>query len=366
MTVQSPPSISLAPSRLRRTHAGLLRWYQEQGRRLPWRQTRDPYAILVAEMMLQQTQVDRVVPKYAAFLTAFPTIAALAGASRGEVIRQWAGLGYNRRAVHLHRIAQQVVADHDGALPTDPATLRDLPGIGRYTAAAVACFAAEAPVAVLDTNVRRVLGRVFLDAWRSDDGPTETPSERTGWLLAEAALPHRDAYAWNQALMDLGATVCTAARPACRVCPLAQMCTYRQRLLNTTALGPLFAGADAETPARQAAEVAGTYRAGDTRRQRPSGGSDSAGSAPKAEPFEGSRRWYRGRILASLRTLPSGETIPLARLGPQLRADFAPDHVAWLADLLLALANDGLVECRSDLRDADTDALAAVEVALPA
>ena len=349
MTIQ-PQAISLAPSHLRRVHAGLLRWYQEHGRRLPWRQTRDPYAILVAEMMLQQTQVDRVRPKYAAFLAAFPTIAALAAASRGEVIRQWAGLGYNRRAVHLHRIAQQVVADHDGKLPTDPVILRTLPGIGRYTAAAVACFAAEAPVAVLDTNVRRVLGRVFLDAWLGDDELVETPSERTGWLLAEAALPHRDAYAWNQALMDLGATVCTAARPACRVCPLAQMCTYRQRLLTTTALGPLFAGADAETPARRAAEAAGAYRAG----------------ASKAEPFEGSRRWYRGRILASLRTLPSGETVTLARLGPQLRADYAPDHVAWLADLLLALVNDGLVECRGDLREVDTDALAAVEVALPA
>ena len=315
MTVQPPPSISLAPSRLRRVHAGLLRWYQEQGRRLPWRQTRDPYAILVAEMMLQQTQVDRVMPKYAAFLAVFPTIAALAAASRGEVIRHWAGLGYNRRAVHLHRIAQQVVADHAGVLPTDPATLRTLPGIGRYTAAAVACFAAEAPVAVLDTNVRRVLGRVFLEAWLDDDERTELPPEPTGWLLAAAALPRRTAYAWNQALMDLGATVCTAARPACRVCPLAQVCAYRQRRLATTELGPLFGRAGAEAPVRQAAEAAGAYRAGVN---------DDAGSAPKSEPFEGSRRWYRGRILASLRALPRGETIALSRLGPQLRADFAP------------------------------------------
>ena len=350
MTIQPLPSVSLAPSRLRRVHAGLLRWYEAQGRRLPWRQTRDPYAILVSEMMLQQTQVDRVMPKHAAFLAAFPTLTALAAASRGEVIRQWAGLGYNRRAVHLHRIAQQVVADHDGKLPTDPVILRTLPGIGRYTAAAVACFAAEMPVAVLDTNVRRVLGRVFLDAWLDDDEPAETSPERTGWLLAEAALPQQAAYAWNQALMDLGATVCTAARPACRVCPLAPVCTYRQRRLATTALGPLFGRAGAEAPARQAAEAAEAYRA----------------SAPKSEPFEGSRRWYRGRILASLRALPRGETIPLARLGPQLRDDFAPDHVEWLADLLLALVNDGLVECRGDLRAADTDALAAVEVALPA
>lgn len=357
MTVQPLPSISLAPSRLRPVHAGLLRWYEAQGRRLPWRQTRDPYAILVAEMMLQQTQVDRVMPKYAAFLAAFPTIAALAAASRGEVIRQWAGLGYNRRAVYLHRIAQQVVTDHDGKLPTDPAVLRTLPGIGRYTAAAVACFAAEMPVAVLDTNVRRVLGRVFLDAWFSDDEPTETPPEHTGWLLAEAALPQRAAYAWNQALMDLGATVCTAARPACRVCPLAQVCAYRQRRLATTALGPLFGRAGPAASARQAAEAAGAYRADVN---------DDAGSAPKSEPFEGSRRWYRGRILASLRTLPRGKTMTLARLGPQLRDDFAPDHVEWLADLLLALVNDGLVECHGDLRDADIDALAAVEVALPA
>ena len=357
MTVQPLLSISLAPARRRRVHAGLLCWYEEQGRRLPWRQTRDPYAILVAEMMLQQTQVDRVMPKYAAFLAAFPTLAALAAASRGEVIRQWAGLGYNRRAVYLHRIAQQVVADHNGKLPTDPATLRTLPGIGRYTAAAVACFAAETPVAVLDTNVRRVLGRVFLDAWFSDDEPTETPPERTGWLLAEAALPRQSAYAWNQALMDLGATVCTAARPACRVCPVAQVCAYLQRRLSTKELGPLFGRAESEAPVRQAAEAAGAYRAG---------ANDDAGSAPKSEPFEGSRRWYRGRILASLRPLVPGETMTLTRLGPQLRDDFAPDHVEWLADLLLALVNDGLVECRGDLRDADRDALAAVEVALPA
>ncbi|MAG36874.1 MAG: Fe-S cluster assembly protein HesB [Dehalococcoidia bacterium] len=358
MTTQRLPPIVLSSSRLQRVHEWLLCWYQEHGRALPWRQTRDPYAILVAEIMLQQTQVDRVVPKYREFLAAFPTIAALAATSRGEVIRQWAGLGYNRRAVRLHQIAQQVAADHDGLLPTDLVLLQHLPGIGRYTAAAIACFAAEAPVPVSDTNVRRVLGRVFLDAWSDDDPQTETPSERVGWPLAEAALPSNDAYAWNQALMDLGATVCTAARPSCLVCPLAQECEFRQRLLATTELGPLFGRAGAEPPPRQAAEQSESYRASAHRRPRAPIG--------KAEPFEGSRRWYRGRILDSLRALPPGEAVPLARLGLQVRDEFALDHMGWLADLILALAADGLVECNGDLRGSNTNALGHIEIRLPA
>ena len=173
----------------------LLDWYAEHGRDLPWRRTRDPYAILVSEVMLQQTQVPRVVPRYLEWLERWPTAEALAAASRAEVIRAWQGLGYNRRAVNLHRAAQAVA---DSGWPDD---LAELPGVGSYTAAAVGCFAFGRDVLPEDTNVRRV-------------------RERTGFAFdAECA----------QALMDLGATVCLARVPRCAACPLAGECPSRGR-----------------------------------------------------------------------------------------------------------------------------------------
>jgi A/G-specific adenine glycosylase len=173
----------------------LLDWYREHGRDLPWRRTRDPYAILVSEVMLQQTQVDRVIPRYLAWLERWPTVEALAAASAGEVIRDWQGLGYNRRALNLHRAAQRVAAD---GWPDD---LTDLPGVGRYTADAVARFAFDAAVLPVDTNIRRV-------------------QERTG-----ARFSPRSAHA----LMDLGASVCLARVPRCGICPLAAHCPSRGR-----------------------------------------------------------------------------------------------------------------------------------------
>jgi A/G-specific adenine glycosylase len=173
----------------------LLDWYAAHGRELPWRRTRDPYAILVSEMMLQQTQVERVVPRYVAWLERWPTVHALAAASAGEVIREWQGLGYNRRALNLHRAAARIAAS---GWPED---LTELPGVGRYTADAVACFAFGEDVLPLDTNVTRV-------------------RERTG-----EAFNSRCA----QALMDLGATVCLARVPRCDACPLAAACPSRGR-----------------------------------------------------------------------------------------------------------------------------------------
>jgi A/G-specific adenine glycosylase len=175
--------------------AALLAWYRRFGRDLPWRKTRDPYAILVSEVMLQQTQVERVVPRYLAWLGRWPTIESLAAAPAGEVIRAWQGLGYNRRAVSLHRAAQHVAAN---GWPDD---LTELPGVGRYTADAVAAFAFGAPVLPEDTNVGRV-------------------RERTG---------HGFSPDCGQALMDLGATVCLARVPRCGVCPLASACPSRGR-----------------------------------------------------------------------------------------------------------------------------------------
>jgi A/G-specific adenine glycosylase len=173
----------------------LLTWFATNGRDLPWRRTRDPYAILVSEVMLQQTQVERVVPRYLAWLLRWPTAEALADAPLADVIREWQGLGYNRRAVNLHRAARRIAA---GGWPED---LTELPGVGRYTADAVAAFALGAPVLPEDTNVRRV-------------------QERTG---------HRFGSACGQALMDLGATVCLARVPRCGACPLAERCPSRGR-----------------------------------------------------------------------------------------------------------------------------------------
>src|ERR1051326_6326215 len=171
-----------------RVQAGPVAWYRQQARDLPWRHTRDPYAILVSEVMLQQTQVDRVIPKWFAWLARFPTLADLASEPRAEAIRAWQGLGYNVRAVRLHSIAAQAVAEYGGELPRTLEGLMRLKGIGRYTAGAVACFAYGQPVAMVDTNVRRVLSRVF------DVEPTRVDA------IAQSVVPEHQAYAWNQAL----------------------------------------------------------------------------------------------------------------------------------------------------------------------
>jgi A/G-specific adenine glycosylase len=185
-------------------HDELLGWYAEHGRDFPWRHTRDPYAILVSEVMLQQTQVPRVLPRYLRWLERWPTAEALAMAEVADVIREWDGLGYNRRAVNLHRCAAAVV--ERGGFPRDQAELRTLPGIGPYTAAAIACFAFGEQVAAPDTNARRVLERVGKPGLEPPPGL---------------------AYEWNQALFDLGREVCIARRPRCDICPLAARCPSR-------------------------------------------------------------------------------------------------------------------------------------------
>jgi A/G-specific adenine glycosylase len=192
----------------------LLRWYARAGRDLPWRGTRDPYRILVSEVLLQQTPVARVLPAYRAFLRRFPTLRALARASLGEVLVEWGSLGYPRRARDLHRAAQ-----HAGdRLPLAVEALDALPGIGAYTAGAVACFSANEPVAFADTNIRRVLGRVILG---------RTATGREALELDAALLPRRDAARWHHALMDVGATICTARSPRCDACPLFTICVAK-------------------------------------------------------------------------------------------------------------------------------------------
>ena len=202
-----PESYTVAPL--------VLRHYRRTARDLPWRRTRDPYAVLVSEVMLQQTQAARVVPAYLRFLRRFPTLRALARASLGAVLREWSGLGYNRRARDLQRAAR---ACPDG-LPGDVAALDALPGVGRYTAGAIACFAFGARVAFADTNIRRVLGRVFLG---------RVATEREATVLDARAMPARHADLWHQALMDLGASLCRAAAPRCERCPLREICVARR------------------------------------------------------------------------------------------------------------------------------------------
>ena len=210
-----PPVDAHDQARRDEAWARLLAWYVVEGRAtLPWRHTRDPYAVLVSEIMLQQTQVERVLPKYAEFLARFPSFERLAAAQVAEAIQTWRGLGYNMRAVRLWRVARQVVEEHGGRLPGTVEGLMALAGIGRYTAGAIACFAFGLPVATVDTNIRRVLWRVFrgIEPARWPEG---VAARHEALALAEWALPPDRAYDWQQALMDLGATVCGSRRPAC-------------------------------------------------------------------------------------------------------------------------------------------------------
>lgn len=212
------------PANALRFKRALLKWFRANGRSLPWRDTRDPYRIVVSEFMLQQTQVSRVVDYYHRFLRRFDTVERLARARPRAVREAWEGLGYYRRAENLHRLARTVVREHGGRIPSDPETLRTLPGIGPYTAGAVATFAYERRAAAVDTNVARVLRRVF--RLRSANG-----HDRRVWALAERLLPRDRRVAWefSQALMDLGATRCVARAPKCDGCPVRAACRTGNR-----------------------------------------------------------------------------------------------------------------------------------------
>jgi A/G-specific adenine glycosylase len=187
---------------------------------LPWRRTRDPYRVLVSEIMLQQTQVDRVLPKYEEWLARYPSFEALAAAEEREVISTWYPLGYNIRPKRLQAIARESVDRFAGTLPDDEATLRSFKGVGAYTAGAVLSFAFDKRAAILDTNVARVLFRVFIG--RGD--PRSHAMEKRLWDVSRAVLPHRHYYDFNQALMDFGATMCSARKPQCPRCPLTASC----------------------------------------------------------------------------------------------------------------------------------------------
>ncbi len=304
MTQHEPTA---APAPLDAIQQALLAWFAANGRDLPWRKIRDPYQILVSEVMLQQTQVDRVIPKWQAFLAQFPTLQALADAPTADVITAWAGLGYNRRAVNLQRTARAVLEAHGGSFPQDVATLRSLPGIGPYTSGAVACFAFEQDVAFIDTNIRRVIQRVFF-------GSTPTPEPH---LLVQAAaiVPAGQGWAWNQSIMELGALICTAANPACWRCPLQSHC--RDLAERRVQDADIFA---ASTPAPRPRRIA----------------------EKKEAPFAGSSRFYRGRIIDALRAAP-GNRLALDVLARQIKPDFGPGDQTWLDTLVRGLVRDHLL-----------------------
>lgn len=285
----------------------LLEWYARSGRRhLPWRATRDPYRIVVSETMLQQTQVDGVIPLYEAFVARFPSFAALAAAPSADVVRAWRGLGYNSRAVRLHALACAVVERHGGTLPRETAALRALPGIGAYTAAAVRAFAFEIDDAALDVNLRRVLHRVAFGLEHpriADDRALDT--------LAIASVPCGAAHDWNSALMDLGATICSARTPKCLVCPLRDAC----------AAAPV-------DPAQLAMRSA-------------------AYAAPKSSqarvPFERTARFLRGRVIDRLRDVTHGEALAVDALQHDLAVIVPADRLHEIPGIVDALHADGIV-----------------------
>ena len=221
----SPVEPELDPARLREFSRRLRTWFRKHGRDLPWRRTRDPYRVLVSELMLQQTQVSRVIDYYERFLTRFPTLQHVAEAPQRHVVASWEGLGYYARARNLHALARRVTRDGT-PIPADPTALRELPGIGAYTAGAVASFAYERRAPLVDTNVARVLHRAFLP--KID--PKSRLGQRAGWTIAAQLLPRTGRTAWvhNQALMELGALICTARVRHCDRCPVARLCATRR------------------------------------------------------------------------------------------------------------------------------------------
>lgn len=256
--------------------------------------------------MLQQTQVERVIPLYEAFLARFPSFEALAAADAGDVVRAWRGLGYNSRAVRLHALGRAVVERHGGQLPSDTAALRALPGIGAYTAAAVRAFAFELDDAAVDVNLRRVIHRVVF-------GLEHPPlaDDRTLDTLAIAAVPRGGAHDWNSAMMDLGATICTARTARCLVCPLRETCAAAP--VDWAALAAL---AREHAPRR---------------------------TPQAAIPFVRSTRYLRGRIIDRLRDVPARESLAIAALQRDLAAIVPFDRLHEIPSVIDSLVRDGIV-----------------------
>lgn len=280
----------------------IVSWFRENGRDLPWRRTRDPWRILVSEVMLQQIQVVRAIPFYERFLARFPTVESLAAAPLAEAIRVWGDLGRYRRVVNLHRTAGIVVEEHGGGIPSDPDVLVKLPGIGPYTAGAVACFAFEKDVPFFDTNMHRVLHRVFF----GPDVPEPAVKAKEVLELAADLVPIGEGWAWNQAVMEFGALRCTARKPLCETCPLQDACRAYPRILEALA------------------------------------GMPRAAKGEKSAGYETSNRYLRGRVLALLREDSSGGGVGLADLGDRLLGDATEAGMLRMREVVGSLEKDGL------------------------
>jgi A/G-specific adenine glycosylase len=275
----------------------LLAWFERVARDLPWRRTRDPWKILVSETMLQQTQVARVLPKYLAFLERFPDVQSCAAASPGDVIRLWHGLGYNRRAIALHATACRVVDDHGGEFRASYEALLALPGIGPYTARAVCVFAFEQHHAVVDTNVARIMARLF-----AGRPLTRVEVQR----YADDLVPAKQSWRWNQAMLDFGATVCIKRSPKCDECPVGPACRWRQSGGNDPAIG-------------------------------------SSGTTVRQSTFSGSDRQGRGRLISALRQHPVRRSDLAVVMGWPEDLDRASRVLVTLLDDRLVIESDGVI-----------------------
>ena len=297
MTVLTPSASDRPDGRTqdRLTSRALLGWHRRHARPLRFRGTADPWAVLVSEVMSQQTRIARVEVAWASFMERFPTVHACADAETADVVRAWAGLGYNRRAVQLHGAARTIVIEHEGRVPSEVSALEGLPGVGPYTARAVAAIAFGRPVAAIDTNIRRLVGRLV------------GAPEASGSLLqarADAMVDPQDPAGWTHAAMDLGASICVPRQPRCDACPLRAWCTT--------------GGAGRPVSSRG------------VRKDRNEG-----------VPFESTSRWLRGRIVAGLRDLDRGDWASApARLGSH--------DGESIAAAVEGLVRDGLVERRTD------------------
>lgn len=293
MTAPTPPTPPIPDA----GRDAILAWYAERGRPLAFRRTTDPYAVLVSEAMAQQTQAARAAAYWERWMVRFPTVADLAAAAPADVLRAWAGLGYDRRALALWRAAGTIVAKHGGRVPSSVAELEALPGVGPYTARAVAAIAFGTPVGAVDVNVRRVLGRIAA-------GSATALTTREMQTLADAVVPPDRPAAWTHAVMDIGATLCRPNRPRCEDCPARPWCRAAASASNGTTLR--------RTAARE-----------------------------PAAPFASTNRWLRGRILDRLRAAPDGTWIALdARIGEHER-----DRVETA---VRAMAADGVAEMTVD------------------
>jgi len=286
------------------THT-LLKWYNLHARAFPWRTAAaDPYVVLISETMLQQTQASRVAEKLPKFLTVFPTLNHLAAASNGLILRQWQGMGYNSRALRLRDSARIIVEQHGGKVPCDVVSLRALPGIGSYTSAAIACFAFNKRVVVLDVNVRRVYSRLA----KRQPTTMDVESDDTLQAFAERIIPARRAAQWHHAVMDLGATICTARKPQCDACPMSALCPSAHVL-------------------------------------RPATKKKSAEPLFRGKP----QRIWRGRIIETLRHVEPGKHKRLSRLLKDVLGTHTAEESQWIEAILTALERSGHITRRGEL-----------------